>query len=383
MNKPWPVFILLLSAAVSLFFFFYFSVSKAGELEDQIKRGKECLIVLGKSKIVVPYQALVGTQVDRVIRDIAWKDSPFDERVDPERVPTKAELVPYMEGYLAGLLMDYAHAKVIGLGPAFAVKKNDLFYAEEARGNFIFAIDQSKTEYGSAELYEGGRKAKFVDTHGFNMIAAAAMHKKEQKGLDLAIACLDLPDKAKAALYLAKNGIHCFGPCDRFAYLLLAYKAQNPQAATIIGTAPIRPAGKTAIIGDQTLTIRSSELIVSQYTEKLYPDQYCDTPTRYFEALSQVYGLKLNLIREEAGAGEADKVVQRAIREKAKVIGVRVWNEADADAVAKWLESDGGNRAILFHSAIYEPGYQMFFRFPKQTSFGDLMPEISNVEESR
>ena len=38
-------------------------------------------------------------QVDRVIRDIHWKDSDYDARVPPDRVPEKlSEIVPYMEG---------------------------------------------------------------------------------------------------------------------------------------------------------------------------------------------------------------------------------------------------------------------------------------------
>jgi len=44
--------------------------------------------------------------------------------------------------------------------------------------------------------------------------------------------------------------------------------------------------------------------------------------------------------------------------------------------VAQWLKEDPKHRVILFHSAPYEPGYNLFFQFPKQTSFGDLNPII-------
>jgi len=334
-------------------------------------------IILGKSKIIVPNSAIIGVQVDRVIRDIAWENSRFDERVNLFRIPQRKQLVPYMEGRLAGILMDYAQAKIIGLTPAQAVKREDgFYYASDGRGNFRFKICPSKVQYKTAKFSSDKKEGVFVDTHGFNMIAEQAI---KTKNIHTAIACMDLPSKAEAALYLAQNGINCYGPCDRFAYQLLGYKESYPGRATIIGTAPIRRLKQGAIIGNQSIAIAADELIVTQNTNKGYPDQYCDTPTRYFRELNRKYDLELKLVKAEAGAGEAQKVVKKALFLKALVIGVRVWNKDDAKAVAGWLEKDPNHRAVLFHSAPYEPGYEMFFRFPQQTSFGDLSPIIKIV----
>ncbi|MCF7835780.1 MAG: hypothetical protein K9M15_01530 [Candidatus Marinimicrobia bacterium] len=341
-------------------------------------RGK---IILGKSKIFVPNSVVVGTQVDRVIRDIAWKKSRFDENVDPSRIPKKEQLVPYMEGMLSGVLMDYAKVKIIGLTPAVAIKRGDFYYADDGAGNYIFRICSSKVAYKTASFLSGEKRGVFVDTHGFNMIAGAAIRLNRVSRLHLVIACLDLPAKAQAAFYLAKNGINCYGPCDRFAYQLLGYKEKHSNTATIMGTAPIRRFLDGAVIGDQSIEIFMDEVIIIQNTDKGYPDQYCDTPTRYFDQLNKMYELGLKLVKVNANAGEAQKVVEEAILSKASVIGVRIWNKNDANAVAEWLGDNSNHRAVLFHSAPYKPGYEMFFRFPKQTSFGDLSPIIKRINK--
>jgi hypothetical protein len=56
----------------------------------------------------------------------------------------------------------------------------------------------------------------------------------------------------------------------------------------------------------------------------------------------------------------------------AKIIGIRVWNKAEHDAVSNWLKEDKDRRAVLFHSAVYPEGYRLFFEFSQQTSFGDI-----------
>jgi hypothetical protein len=115
------------------------------------------------------------------------------------------------------------------------------------------------------------------------MIAEQAyLHRKD---IYLAVACMDLPAKADAALYLAKNGINIYAPCDRFAYCLMNYKAKFGISRTILGSAPIRQTESGAIIGDQPVTIYLDEPIVVEYTDRDTMDRYCDTPWRYFTAL--------------------------------------------------------------------------------------------------
>ncbi|MCX6765679.1 MAG: hypothetical protein NT136_01825 [Candidatus Moranbacteria bacterium] len=337
------------------------------------------MLVLGKSKIIVPKASYVGTQVDRVVRDIAWKNSKFDERADPHRrIRTKEDVVPYMEGRMVQFLMDYADVKVCSLSPARAVRKMDGFYyaGDGTSGNYPFLIDPSKVDYPTAAFLDGRNKAILPDTHGFNMVAEEARRMKILEKLDLVIACMDTPAKADAALFLARNGINCFGPCDRFAYQLIGYRKLVPKGVTIMGTAPIRKHQNGAVIGDQPVSISLEEKIVVQFTEKGYPDQYCDTPARYFKQLEKILKLKLNLKSVAAGVGETFKVVAEAEKSRSKAIGVRIFNQEDAKPVAEWLKKDKSNRAIFFHSAPYEPGYEMFFRFPEQTSFGDLEPIV-------
>lgn len=335
-------------------------------------------LILGKSQIIVPQGALVGAQVDRVLRDSSSgdKDWVLGISADPLRIPqSRKDLIPYMEGRLSGDLMDYAEVTIVGLGPCYAkFNPSDGHYlAYDGAGNFRFRVDPSKVEFKSTMYGDNHVFAMMPDTHGFNMVAGSAIRAFKKPAL--VIACMDLPSKAQAALYLAQNGINCYGPCDRFGAEILGYKKDNPKAATIIGTAPIRKLKKGgAVIGNQPVKIGLDEPIVIQFTEKGYPDQYCDTPSRYFRALAQKYGLKLNVTEVEANVGETDKLVAAAKEKGAKVIGVRVHNEKDAAPVAEWLKADPKNRAILFHSAPYEPGYDLFIRFPKQTSFGDLNP---------
>lgn len=337
-------------------------------------------IILGLSKIELKGGEAIGVQVDRVIRDIHWKDSDYDTRVPPDRVPEKlSEIVPYMEGARVREMMEYAGVKVIPLTPAYGKKKYEpsyskpLYYAGDGQGNFPFLVDPSKTEYFTVDRDSNGNLI-LPDTHGFNMVAEQAYLKRNE--LFLAIACMDTPDKAKAALYLAQNGINAYAPCDRFTNELIGYKERFGVGAQILGSAPIKKTEFGATIGDQPLAISLDELIIAQYTDKGYPDQYCDTPARYFDQLNKIYGLDLRVIKVPANVGETQKIIEIARLNKARVIGVRVYNEADHQPVAEWLEEDPGHRAVLFHSAAYDLGNRLFFEFPTQTTFGDLSPKI-------
>lgn len=340
------------------------------------KRG---YLTLGLSKIVVPKGALIGTQIDRVFRDIAWKDSAFDKNAKLGWIANaKSPLVPYMEGRLTMDIASFADAKVIGLTPTRARRYVDEYLAADGEGRYRFEIDPSKVEYSTAMFDSTKKHAYLPDSHGFNMIAGEAVQIHQVGNLNLAIACMDLPSKAQAALYMADKGINCFGPCDRFGHELIGYKTKNKSAATIIGSAPVRRKRSTAVIGDQPIDIRITERIIVQNTERGYPDQYCDTPGRYFQALEKLLDRPMNLCIIEANVGETNLIIKEAKRQKASVIGVRVHNDADAAPVRKWLAGNSNRRAVLFHSAPYESGYSLFFEFPEQTSFGDLDPKLGS-----
>lgn len=339
------------------------------------------VLVLGRSRLVVPHGALVGAQVDRVVRDVAWTGSPWDRRVDPTRVPSRPEdLVPYMEGRLIRDLMRHAAVRVQPLTPVTARRAGDGFwYAADAGGAFRFEIDESKIRLATGRRL-GPDEIQIVDTHGFSAIVEPALQHRPF----LAVACMDSPGKAAAALYLATRGIHAYAPEDRFGGDLIGYRLHRPQAATIIGSAPIRPGPRgSAVIGGQPVTISLDEPIVVQWTENRPPWYYNDTPWRYFTALAGRYFLDLKLFRVHANAGEMDRVIAEARRREAKVVAVRVGKatsdaqaEHDARVLSRWLSERPDHRAVLFHSAPYEPGYQLFFKFPTQTTFGDFDPEV-------
>lgn len=355
LNKK-RIFIVLVVVLLILFFVFYFLKGKA---KSDVKE-----IVLGNSYIIIPKNARVGVQVDRVIRDITgvWDEN----KVNASHVPKSPdEVIPYMEGARVRDMMNYANITVVPLTPCVCKikKKEKLCYAKDGEGNYRFFVDPSKIDYRTAIKTSDGYI--LPDTHGINMIAEQAVMKKPF----LVIGCGDFGSKAKAALYLAEKGINVYMPCDRFAYQNLGYEGKGK----IIGTAPIRKHKEGAIIGNQKVRIKTNEIIVIQYTNKPYPDQYCDTPWRYFNKLNNKYRLGLKLVEVYANIGETKKVVEKARELEASVIGVRVYNEEDALPVRKWLNEDKERRAILFHS-VYKVGNQLFFDFPDQTSFGDLHP---------
>ncbi|MBE9595005.1 MAG: hypothetical protein IMF19_16175, partial [Proteobacteria bacterium] len=106
-----------------------------------------------------------------------------------------------------------------------------------------------------------------------------------------------------------------------------------------------------------------------------YPDQYCDTPSRYFRELQKVYNVNLSVTEVYANVGETSNLVKEAKEQNAGVIGARIFTEADYLPLKEWLKEDKNHRAILFHSAAYNFGIKLFREFPKQTSFGDINPK--------
>lgn len=345
------------------------------------------MIILGLSKIEPNQNETVGVQVDRVIRTVASDGRWSWVNVSPNRIPeNSSDIVPYAEGARVREMVNWSRVKVLPLGPCRAKKFGNYYFAADGRGNFSFLISPSKITFppfSKTVIWPKKGSNETADlicpqTHGFNMIAERAyLHRKD---INLAVACMDLPAKALAALYLAKNGIDIYAPCDRFASHLMNYKKKYGVNATILGSAPIRQNGSGAIIGDQPVAIYLDEPIVVECDNKNdTPNQYCDAPWRYFNRLNQVYCLNLTLIKVFADDGEAGKVVRQAEAVKAQVIGVRVCEKGDYGPVAEWLKKDIRNRAVLLHSAVYEPGDMLFEEFPTQTTFGDLNPVIEGT----
>jgi hypothetical protein len=374
------VFIVLLGS--------HFYITKASE---QIEKPR---IILGLSKIELNNTKVVGVQVNRVIRDCLWNNSPFDVRVPANRTPKNfSEVIPYAEGNRVREMMNWSRVSVLPLTPARAKRgwSDGLntygYYAADGQSNFLFLISPSKVTsppFNKTVIRVSNSSNGTIDlicpeTHGFNMVAEQAY--SHRKDIYLAVACMDLPDKADAALYLAKNGINIYAPCDRFAYTLMNYRSNSGISTTILGSAPIKQTKNGSVIGDQPITIRSDEPIVVEYNDRENTmDRYCDTPWRYFNKLNQTYGLNLSLVKVYANTSEAGKLVEKAETINAKVIAVRVCTDDDYRPVAKWLEKNITNRAVLLHSVAYDCGNSLFKDFPNQTTFGDLNPVIERYK---
>lgn len=332
-------------------------------------------IMVGTSYIIVPQHAKVITQVDRVTKD---KLSHYNDNVAPTHRPTNyKELVPWMEGARIAELMKYANVTVIPATNIPVKKVGGRYFGPDDHGNFVFEVDPSKISPVYSTKIDNCTWME-VDTHGMNVIVPEAMKDNTY----IVIACGDLCSKAEAEAYMAEHGINCYAPCDRFTSSIMPY--QGP--GTILGGAPIRPLenGQGAIIGAQPISFSTNEKIVVQTTTKRYPDQYCDTPNRYFTNLQQKYGIKLNMDIVDAHIGEAGKVIGEARKTGANVIAVRVLNDNDKKPVEEWLKENKNHRAILFHSAAYAPGYSLFFEFPYQVAGQDPDPKfIGNVSDSQ
>lgn len=323
-------------------------------------------IVLGATYLVVPKNAKVVTQVDRVIKDTA---SNVNVKTPPGQSPNSSkQLVPWMEGARVAELMNYADVKVIPITGVTIKKINGSWYGPDDKGNYVFEVDPSKAgPLFSVDGNDSNTKIE-VNTHGMNVMVPGAI----SNGAFLVVACGDIPGKAKAEKYLSDHGINCYAPCDRFSAVVMPYNGTGK----IMGGEPIRKysKGDGAIIGGQPLAFSTNETIVVQTTNKTYPDQYCDTPNRYFHCLETAYNITLKLDVVNAGPGEAGKVVNETKVTGAKIIGVRVEQPQDKTAVENWLKSDPNNRAVLFHSAPYDPGYSLFNEFPDQVTGQDLKP---------
>jgi hypothetical protein len=68
------------------------------------------------------------------------------------------------------------------------------------------------------------------------------------------------------------------------------------------------------VIGVQPVYFSVHEKIVVQTTTKAYPDQYCDTPYRYFTTLERKYGVDLDLIVVDANAVKLIKLWMRRVK---------------------------------------------------------------------
>lgn len=376
-RKKWLILFLLL--VILQILIFYTLNSEKSELNSrqffkdlEVKPSEASQIIFGSSYIKVPINATVVVQVDRVIRD---KSSKYNLNVSPDHKPTSyKEIVPWMEGSKVGELMNYSNINVIPATNVTVKKLKNGYFGPDDKGNFIFNIDPSKVDSVHA-VKLGDDTYSVIDTHGMSLMVPEAV----KQNASLVIACGDLEGKAKAEEYMGKLGINCYAPCDRLSSIIMPYNGSG----VILGGAPIRKTNESgSIIGAQPIVINKNEKIIVQTTTKTYPDGYCDTPFRYFSNLKKAFNISLNIDIVDASVGEAGKVVDKAYKTNANVIGVRVLSDKDKKPVEEWLKKDENHKALLFHSAPYDPGYSLFFEFPYQVTGQDIEPKfIKNTEK--
>lgn len=322
--------------------------------------------ILGKSSITISEGAKIGIQLERTFRD--WLSSQFQyDFLKSYSVPEN--VLNYHEGARLGDLLKYAGAVPVPLTGTLLAYKEGKWYAPDEKGIFRFEVLDDKVQYPTTKQYKN--IALMLDTHGISAIVEQAVRER----VDLVIACGDNPPKARAAAYLADRGIDVYFPCDREIGMMVGYEGK----AVVLGTAPIRKRDSGAIIGNQPVRFSIKEPIVVQDIRRDSAARYYDSASRYFKALNSYIPLNLHTVKIEAEK-ETYKVIEEATKRGAKAIGVRVCYEEDYSAVKNWLEQSAENRAVLFHSAPYEPGYRLFFEFPEQVTFGDPRPQFSSKE---
>jgi len=330
--------------------------------------GNPSQITIGSTAIVIKPGDVVKCQSERVVRD--WL-SIYNLDLPPWDIK-KARIVPWHEGARTKELVELVDVKVLPITGTLVKRQGDKWFAPDMDGKFKYEVSLDKVyNYPTNKIIDQDT-VLIVDTHGISSLAWDA------EGARLVIGCGDHQGKAEAAYYLASKGIDVYTPPDRFIYTLIGTKTPGK----ILGSAPIKKHPQGAMLGGQPITIDVSEKIVVSTTTLGYPVQYYDAPYRYFKALEEYYSISLNLqvidIRE---VGETVQVITKASETGAKLIGVRVYSEDEYKAVAEWLKRDKNNRAVLFHSSLYAPGYRLFAEFPKQTSFGDIYPILESYEK--
>jgi hypothetical protein len=317
--------------------------------------------VLGRSKIEVTKDTLIGSQVDRVTRD--WIS--YQLKWDLKNGGTPALPISYHEGALLNQIRAAVNALIIPLPGSIAVRLADKWYAADEDGVFRFEVLPDKIIYPTTHVDRD--TAWIEDTHGVSALVPAAV----EHNVTLVVGCGDSDGKMAAALHLAKRGVNVFFPGDRYQDELLGYSAKG----TLIGGAPVRTEQGRAIIGDQPVEFSLSEPIIVEDSIAPFPLQYYDAPARYFRRFSQTAPLRVTYVQVD-NTNQLYKVLQAARDKKSSAIAVRIFTDVEYAQLADWLRASPRNRAILFHSALYPHAQKLFSEFRQQLTFGDLHPEF-------
>ncbi len=323
--------------------------------------------VLGESSIRVERNWTVGVQMERTVRDWLSYQMEFDLS---QEIRAADELLWYHEGARLKNLVEAVPVRIVPLLGTLVARQGDQWFAPDEHGVFRFEILPDKVQYPTTRAW--GNLALLMDTHGISSLVESAV----REGADLVVGCGDSVGKAQAAYHLATLGTDVYFPCDRFVAELLGHDAKG----VLLGSAPVRSDGEGAIIGDRPITFRVDEVLVVEDSSLRGRYQYYDTAARYFRRLSEALPLRIEWVEVDE-PGQSDRLVRRAVETGANAIAVRVETEEDAAPIREWLSSSSKRRVVLFHTAPYPAGYQLFDDFPTQTTFGDPRPRFITVDE--
>ncbi|NJL44458.1 MAG: hypothetical protein HC945_04065 [Nitrosarchaeum sp.] len=326
---------------------------------------------IGNDEITITAQDVVMSQTDRTLRD--WLSyqvyDPF--RHEGSLLRTFSERLEYSEndlrpdiGWHEGARNDeirsIAESTFIAGTGTLAAQYNDTWYAADHEGIFRYAIPEDKIMYPTTRFLGPGI-AMIIDTHGINMLEEPA----HREGATVVYADCDHPGKIKAALDLESEDITVVCTVDRFLHLLLGHTTR------IMGNPPITATDTGALIGRRPITIARGESIIVMNSSLFY----YDTPTLYFQTLTQAFPLNTTYVTV-MGSGGTAKLTTLARVQNARIIAARVYTREDYEPLARWLSEDPARKAILFHTYAYPYGKTLMDQYPYQTTYQDPTPEF-------
>jgi hypothetical protein len=314
-------------------------------------------VTFGAARIPLAPSTRVGAQAERVSRDWVRGRLAAPWRRDPA--------IDYFEGAAVNAI---AAAGVVEPTPLYGTlvrKVGAHWYAPDAAGRPRFLVLIDKVEQYPTTRFLTDDTAVLVDAHGVSAIAALAVEQR----VDVVVGCCDYFDKIFAAEYLAARGIAVVCVADRF----LGYALGLATRAPIVAGGLVRAGPDGTAIACGAVTMRVDEPIVVEDTDEPYPEQYADTPARYFSVLAERAGLNFHTTTVQRRDG-LPHLFDVARARDAAIVAVRVSTAADAELVDAWLMERADRRVLLFHSAPYRAGRDLLARHPDRAAAPDAAP---------
>jgi hypothetical protein len=330
-------------------------------------------VIIGKTTITLDEKSTIVSQDDRVYRD--WLSGQLANPYGPTILTTfserltynQTELLPEIGWHEGGRIkeiktINLTHIPAVG---TLVARHKDRWFAVDDKGTFRFEVPIDKLSYPTTRFLRRDL-AVIIDTHGVNMLVEQAI----RYNASAVISDCDHPGKVYAAKYLSEQGIPVVCFPDKYAYLALGHNL------LLVGSPPTTITEGKAIIGNRPVKISvKDKIVVANSTDEAYALWYYQTPTSYFETLTQTIPLNVTYLSLDS-FGQMNKVTDKAREIKATIIATRVFNSDDYSTIKQWLDESPTRKVILFHSASYPYGQKIFREYTNQTTFDDPNPEF-------